>query len=187
MANHSRAVGRVGSPLRVTSFDKWGRRIFEMPMRDGALAVVQGITEITPVYVRVRGLDGADNAVNWDMRLATSSIPRDTLAEIIRTAVNQQDSRARLEVVTFYLQAERYPDAHQELKQIIVDNSPGPLVVPGTDAPAKPAAVEFADSVEFGKSGQTHPADVRRLPQRADSRIQSDRAGPVWRADRDGV
>ena len=46
---------------------------------EGPLAVVQGITQITPLYTKVEGLMGGPRPIVWDMRIATSSIPRDTL------------------------------------------------------------------------------------------------------------
>jgi hypothetical protein len=55
------------------------------------------------------------------MRMATSSLPRETLAAILKRAVPQDDVDKRLEVVRLYLQSERYRDAEQELADIIRD------------------------------------------------------------------
>jgi pimeloyl-ACP methyl ester carboxylesterase len=121
VAEKGAGVGRIGQAIRITPFDEFGRRIYEMHGRDGPLTVVQGITEITPVYTKVEGLMGAPRPIVWDMRIATSSIPRDTLHEILKTAVPQDDAQARLEVVRLYLQSERYRDAQLELEQIVHD------------------------------------------------------------------
>jgi pimeloyl-ACP methyl ester carboxylesterase len=43
------------------------------------------------------------------------------LTRILKTCVNQEDLEARLQVVSLYLQSERYRDAGQELQQIIKD------------------------------------------------------------------
>ena len=67
--------------MRVTPFDEFGRRIFEMQGKEGVIPVVQGITEITPTYAKVEGLAGP-KAIVWDQRIATSSIPRDVLDKI---------------------------------------------------------------------------------------------------------
>ncbi len=55
------------------------------------------------------------------MRIATSSIPRDTLSRILSTAVRRDDLEGRLQVVRLYLQSERYRDAGTELEQIVKD------------------------------------------------------------------
>lgn len=121
VAERGGGVGRIGRADRVTPFDEFGRRIYEMQSKEGLLSVVQGITEVTPVYTRVQGVMGAPRPIVWDMRIATSSIPRETLSKILTTAIRDDDIDARLEVVRLYLQSERYRDAGQELEQIIDD------------------------------------------------------------------
>lgn len=115
------AVGRIGAATRVTPFDEYGRRIYEMQSTEGLLSVVQGITEITPLYTKVEGLMGGNRPIVWDMRIATSSIQRDTLSRILTTSVKKDDLDGRLQVVSLYLQSERYRDAANELEQIIKD------------------------------------------------------------------
>ncbi len=112
-------VGSVGPSLGITPFDKWGRRIYEMQTRNGPLAVIQGITELTPRYAKVEGLRGQPRSIVWDMRLATSSIPKDVLAKILANAVSKNDPQDWLKIVSFYLQAGRYRDARLELEQLI--------------------------------------------------------------------
>lgn len=113
------AIGSVGPSLGITPFDQWGRRTYSMQTKDGPLAIVQGITELTPRYAKVEGLRGQPRSPAWDMRLATSSIPRDTLAQILSHAVSHDDPQDWLQVVRFYLQAERYRDARLELEAIL--------------------------------------------------------------------
>jgi pimeloyl-ACP methyl ester carboxylesterase len=55
------------------------------------------------------------------MRLATSSIPRETLSRILTTAVPRDDLEGRLQIVRLYLQSDRYRDAGNELDQILKD------------------------------------------------------------------
>jgi pimeloyl-ACP methyl ester carboxylesterase len=121
VADRGGAVGRIGQAVRVTPFDEYGRRIYEMRSTEGLLSVVQGITQITPLYTKVQGLMGGSRPIVWDMRLATSSIPRDTLSRILSTAVRRDDLEGRLQVVRLYLQSERYRDAGTELSQILED------------------------------------------------------------------
>ncbi|MEO2048644.1 MAG: peptidase, partial [Pirellulales bacterium] len=118
--DHSgRGVASVGPSLHITPFDKWGRRTYTMRTKDGPLPVVQGITTLTPRYAIVEGLQGTQGSVVWDMRIATSSIPAAILKEILDQAVPQGDPDARLQIVRFYLQAERFSQARHELEAIL--------------------------------------------------------------------
>ena len=119
VSNSGGAISSVGPSLGITPFDEFGRRIYRMQTRDGPLAVVQGITEIAPRYVKVEGLRGQPRSPVWDMRLATSSIPRETLARILARAVSHDDPQNWLKVVRFYLQAERYREASFELEAVV--------------------------------------------------------------------
>ena len=120
-ADHGGLVGAVGRQMRVTPFDKFGRRIYEMQAAGGSIAIVQGVTEVTPVYTRVRGLNAEPRSYVWDQRLATSSIPRRTLSSILQQAVDPTNPDARLQIVRLFLQAERYTDARRELEGVIKD------------------------------------------------------------------
>ncbi len=120
--NPSMGAGRlvsVGPSLAITPFDEFGRRIYEMQSTDGPLAVVQGITELTPRYARVQSLQGPQRSIAWEMMIATSSIPPGILAKMIAKAIPQDDWQARLQAVRFYTQAERFPEARRELERII--------------------------------------------------------------------
>ncbi len=119
VAERGGGVGRIGRALRVTPFDEYGRRIYEMQSTEGLLSIVQGITQITPLYTRVEGLTGGERPIVWDMRIATSSIPRDTLSRILSSSVQPDDLEGRLQIVRLYLQGERYRDAANELEQIV--------------------------------------------------------------------
>ena len=121
VAERGGAIGRLGGAVRVTPFDQYGRRIYEIHSTEGLQSVVQGITELTPVYARVQGLMGAPRPIVWDMRIATSSIPRDTLHRILTGAVSPDDIEGRLQVVRFYIQGDRYRDAREELERIVKD------------------------------------------------------------------
>ncbi len=120
VAKGSRRVAAVGPIVRVTPFDEWGRRIFTMNTGQGPIDVIQGITEVTPVYTKVEGL-AARSAYVWDMRVATSSIPRDTLSKILLKAIDPKDADQRLRLVRLYIQSERHSDARAELQAVIAD------------------------------------------------------------------
>lgn len=120
VAKGTRRVAAVGPIVRVTPFDEWGRRIFTMNTGQGPIDIIQGITEVTPIYTRVEGL-AARSAYSWDMRIATSSIPRDSLSAVLLSAIDPQDADQRLRLVRLYIQAERYSDARAELQSVIAD------------------------------------------------------------------
>jgi pimeloyl-ACP methyl ester carboxylesterase len=121
VAERGGGVGRIGQAVSITPFDEFGRRTYEMRSTDGPLVVVQGITQITPLYTKVEGLMGVPRPIVWDMRIATSSIPRETLQRILSTAVKKEDLEGRLQIVRLYATSERYRDAGAELEKIVKD------------------------------------------------------------------
>lgn len=121
-SNHR--IGSVGPILRMDPWDQFGRRIVSMKadVAGGKLDMIQGITLIHPVWTRAESLTrtGGPN-IMWDTRIATSSIPRDTLSKILANHINRKNVDERLKVVRLYLNAERYTDAQNELTEIIAD------------------------------------------------------------------
>lgn len=120
VAVNGSAVHAVGEGIRVTPWDEFGRRIYSMQTARGQADVIQGITEITPEWTRVQGLM-SDRPYVWDMRIRTSSIPREMLSKILMRRIDPKDSAQRLQVVRLYLQAERYRDAAAELQVLLKD------------------------------------------------------------------
>lgn len=115
-----RRLSSVGAILETTPFDEFGRRIFSIATASGRIDVVQGITQITPRWTSVEGVT-TEHSVLMDMRIATSSIPRDALRRVIDQYIDRKNSDHRLRVVRLYLQAERYDDARQELDEVLAD------------------------------------------------------------------
>lgn len=109
-------VQDVGVIERIEPFDEYGRRTFTMSSDKGPVAIFQGITEITPLWTKVEGLNYV-----WDLRLATSSIPRDALDRILRRQIDPRNVEQRLQLARLYLQSERYQDAGTELDEIVRD------------------------------------------------------------------
>ena len=120
VATGGRRMAQLGGILEVTPFDEWGRRIFSVATPNGREDVVQGITEINPRYTKVEGLI-TDMPVQMDTRLATSSIPRETLARVIEQYLDREDANQRLRLVRLHLQAERFEDARAELDSVLED------------------------------------------------------------------
>jgi pimeloyl-ACP methyl ester carboxylesterase len=109
-ARGSRKIDTVGDPLRITPFDKFGSRTFTMLTASGQTDVVQVITELTPQWTKVEGL-----RYTWDSRIATSSIPRDTLHKILLNQIDPKKLDDHLKIVRFYLECERYEEAKRVL------------------------------------------------------------------------
>jgi len=124
-------VATIGPILKLDPFDDWGRRTFTMQTNKGPAAVIQGLTEITPLWSKVQSLKVAaalNNGPNspakaylWDMRIATTSVPRNLLTKILLKQIDPRNPDQRLKLVRFYMQAERFADAEAELKQVIAD------------------------------------------------------------------
>ncbi|MCL2624820.1 MAG: hypothetical protein FWD31_14245, partial [Planctomycetaceae bacterium] len=94
-------------------FNEYGRRIVIVNIQN---PVEQTITEINPRYVVV-----ASRGMVWDLRIATNSLPQDTITRILMKQINPKKLEDRKRIVLFYMQSERYHDAVSELAAIIED------------------------------------------------------------------
>jgi enterochelin esterase-like enzyme len=112
-------VNIVGPAVKVQPFDEFGRRIYTMVGAKGNIDVVQGITEVTPNYIRVQGLLSSTTSYVWDMRIATSSLPREILSKVLRKAIDPNNAGDRQRIVLFYVQADRMQDARLELEELV--------------------------------------------------------------------
>ena len=84
----------------------------------GRINLYQGITEITPNFTKVEGLQASQ--LVCDMRMATSSLPPEILRKVMLHAEGADPKHvdSRLRVVRLFIQAEMYKDAITELAQI---------------------------------------------------------------------
>jgi pimeloyl-ACP methyl ester carboxylesterase len=121
VASAGPGIASVGPIVRVEPFDKYGRRTFTMAGSKGNIDVIQGITEITPRYTKVEALTRGSYQYVWSMRIATSSIPRETLSEILMHRIDPKNSEQRLSIVRLYLQSQRIQDARAELEAVMKD------------------------------------------------------------------
>ncbi|WP_442507632.1 alpha/beta hydrolase [Novipirellula sp. SH528] len=114
-------ISAIGSILGVSPFNEFGRRVMTVRGVEGSpMRLVQGVTEINGRYARVQGLKGETSYV-WDMRLATSSLKSDVLKSIFRRRMDWDNLDKRLEAVRFFMEAGRYGDAIDILKEAIDD------------------------------------------------------------------
>ena len=115
-----RRLSSVGNILSATPFDEFGRRVITLSTPVGRLDLVQGITTITPEWTAVEGLI-TEHPLRLDMRLATSSVPRETLSRIIERQLDRHDLDERLQFVRLLIQGARYKEALLELQAVVKD------------------------------------------------------------------
>lgn len=110
-----------GTLLSIGPFDKNGHRtLWIRDVDNRQIPVVQGITKVNPRWVEVGALVNPESPNRkWTMRLATSDLPPNVLRNILhRTIIDPQNVIQRMEVVEFYVEAEQYRRAIEELVQI---------------------------------------------------------------------
>ena len=120
VASGNKRIGGVGPVIKVHPWDKFGNRVYSFSTPRGPLDVIQGITEITPLYTRIEGL-AVRNPLIWDMRVATSSIPRQVLSDVLVNHIDKTNSNDRLQIVQLYVESNRFSDAELELAKIMED------------------------------------------------------------------
>jgi pimeloyl-ACP methyl ester carboxylesterase len=92
----------------------------------GAIDVIQGITLLTPQYAKIEGLSTGASSYVWDMRIATSTIPRQELDKILFKQIDPKKTEDFKRIARFYMQAERYEDAIVvlgEMSKVFPDNA----------------------------------------------------------------
>ena len=121
-AAHSGSMVRTVGPItKIEPFDEYGRRTITMATVRGDVQIIQGITEITPEWTKVEGIKLEKMPCVWDMRIATSSIPSETLHKILIRQTGKNSVEQRKKLAKFFLQCERFREAGAELKAILDD------------------------------------------------------------------
>lgn len=110
-----RMVGVVGG-MKAGPFDKYGRRTVTLQTKRDPLSVIQGITEITPRFLKLEGVTH-----DWKLSIPTQTVPDVILDPILRYATDQAVPEERMAIARFYLQAGRYPRAFAEVESISRD------------------------------------------------------------------
>ncbi len=109
-------VQRLGRVVVVKPFDKFGRRAVTLSTARGPLNIIQGVTKITPKYLRVTGL-----TVLWEHGVAITSIEPKILDDMIRQVTDQKNPNDRMAIARFYIQASLLQQADAELTSIARD------------------------------------------------------------------
>ncbi len=104
--------------IGVEEFNEFGRRNFSFNTSRGQVDVLQGITQISPVYARVQVLRSSSQFA-WDQRISPASIRPDRLREILLKAIDAVRAGEWLRIVRFYLQMERYSEAREVMSEAL--------------------------------------------------------------------
>jgi poly(3-hydroxybutyrate) depolymerase len=114
MAGGTRVIQSVGDFLeKPPAFDEFGRRLVRLRANPANLEPIQGVTEITPEYLKIVACNYA-----WETGLATSSVPFDVLDPILRKANGSNDLNHQMRIARFYIQAGMYGPAERALESI---------------------------------------------------------------------
>ena len=97
-------------------FDQFGRRTVTLASANGDLEVIQGVTVITPEYLKIIALNFV-----WETAIATSSVPVEQLDRMLRKVTRHKNPDDRLKIARFYIQAALYGPAQRELASIAAD------------------------------------------------------------------
>ncbi len=110
----SQVIGAVhGYYEKPGPFTSAGQRTLMLEFEKGPSEVIQGVTLITPDYIKISALNYL-----WETAMATSSMPLESLDAIIRKVTRQDNPDDRLKIATFYIQAGLYESAERELEAI---------------------------------------------------------------------
>ena len=110
----SREIGAVqGYVNKPTPFTSSGQRTVTLEMAKGPEEVDQGVTLITPEYMKVTALN-----YKWETAIATSSVPVETLDAMLRQVTRADNADDRLKIARFYIAAGLYEPAERELELI---------------------------------------------------------------------
>lgn len=119
-------AARSGNPpsiqgiMGISKFNRYGRRTFSFLTTRGRVDVLQGITLLTPTFAKVEILRTKTDKFVWDSRIATSSIPAQKLREILDQTLDLSNSNDWLRMVSFYMQAERFGEAHSAMSEALL-------------------------------------------------------------------
>lgn len=104
---------QVGSYIDVTDFDQFGRRTVTLKTNKGQLPLLQGVTEITPHYLKVIGLKH-----QWELGLRTTSVKDEILKAMLNRTIDPLNPNDRIAVARFYIQAGLYIQAAEAFDDI---------------------------------------------------------------------
>ncbi|WP_437227977.1 alpha/beta hydrolase-fold protein [Planctomicrobium sp. SH661] len=111
----SRTAGftTVGTFGAVQPFDEFGRRTVTLATQKGMVPIIQGIRVMRPDFTQVESLTHA-----WDYCVDTKTLPSEVVQSIIQKSSNRNDPAERKAAVLFYVQAQMFNEAQEEVRQL---------------------------------------------------------------------
>lgn len=100
-------------------FNESGHRVINVSGKR-AKNHVQGITKITPRYVKLSSLNsGQKDRTTYEMSIATGAVPVDVIRKLLHNQISRGDSPIEYEeIFNYFLQARQYSEALNELDLI---------------------------------------------------------------------
>jgi pimeloyl-ACP methyl ester carboxylesterase len=111
--NPNLVIGHIVSIVSISQFDEFGRRTFTVRDARGETAIPQGITEINAEYIKLTSLSHM-----WESSISTQSVPPSVVEAILRKSIDNGRVDDRLRLFRFFMAAEWYVQAENELKAI---------------------------------------------------------------------
>ncbi|MEQ8855157.1 hypothetical protein [Gimesia sp.] len=103
----------VGNYEDVTDFDEFGRRKVTLRTSKGLMPLLQGVTEITPHYLKITGLKQ-----QWNLGMRTTSVKEEILDAMLKKNIDPLEPNDRIAIARFYIQAGLYLPAGKEFDYI---------------------------------------------------------------------
>ena len=115
-----RPKGPIGTLNRQFAFNESGHRVISVVSKHGPKNFVQGITKITPRYVKLSSLNsGQKDRTTYEMSIATGAVPVNVIRTLLHNQISRGDSPVEYEeIFNFFLQARQYGEALNELDLI---------------------------------------------------------------------
>ena len=112
-ARFSTQLQALEIPAEVGPWDEFGRRRLVFHVKDRSLNIYQWVTKLTPHHASV-----VAQGIGWSHGISTKAIPPDVLDRWLRRLTDDDRLDDRLAIARFYLQADMFKQARDELKAV---------------------------------------------------------------------
>ena len=113
--------GSPGTLFQAYPFNEYGHRALTVDTgkKFGAKTYVQGITKITPSYIELSSLKEDGPKTSLKMRIGNGAVPVEVIRNLLQNQITRSNSPVEYEaIVTYFLQAQQFGDALNELDLI---------------------------------------------------------------------
>lgn len=115
--NNHRKPGNLNQAFH---FNEHGHRVINVTTAKNQVKnVVQGITQITPRYVKLNSLKSNGTKTSYGMSVGSGAVPVDVIRKLLRNQISKSDSPVEYEkIFGYFLQAQQFDEALIELDLI---------------------------------------------------------------------